>query len=146
MLSGSMVSFRSVVLVDEYFVGLVGLSLFIQILQVGDLFLKILSLLLTFIIESTSLHYAFKMTFVLEKPVETERMLIRKEKITHYLWWLNLQICHVFKFNKSLSILAATLKFTARELPSFGLTMAVIFMAFASWTYCTYSSLLHDYR
>ena len=52
----------------------------------------------------------------------------------------------MFKFNKSLTILGRTLKISASELSGFGIAMAIVFTAFATWTYLTYVTSLHDYR
>ncbi|KAH9518592.1 hypothetical protein Btru_005724 [Bulinus truncatus] len=57
-----------------------------------------------------------------------------------------LQVLHLLRFNKRMSILGATMKLSATDLAPFSIVFAIVILAFASFCVLTFGSFLTDYR
>ncbi|XP_062619009.1 polycystin-1-related protein-like [Saccostrea cucullata] len=57
-----------------------------------------------------------------------------------------IKLLHLFRFNKRMSMIAGTLKYSTKELSAFSVVIIIVVIAFASWGYIMFGPKMFQYR
>lgn len=57
-----------------------------------------------------------------------------------------IKLLHLFRFNKRMSMIAGTLKYSTKELSAFSVVITILIVAFASWGYIMFGPKMPEYR
>lgn len=57
-----------------------------------------------------------------------------------------IKLLHLFRFNKRMSMIAGTLKYSTKELSAFSVVIIILIIAFASWGYVMFGPKMFAYR